>query len=143
MNKVILLGRLTKDPTLRSTQSGKNVSNFTLAINEKYKETENVIFQPIVAWGKIGELAHQYLAKGRQCMVVGKLQHRKYTNNEGSEASVVEVVASEIEFVGDKQGAPKKEVENPGNVKDSHSQFGGTDFNAKPIAPDMGYDLPF
>lgn len=108
MNKVVLIGRLARDPELRYTQNGTAVSNFTLAVNRPFaKEGEqSADFIGIVAWGKIGENSAKYLAKGRQAAVEGRMQTRSYDDKDGKKCYITEVVAERVEFIG---GAKKSE----------------------------------
>jgi single-strand DNA-binding protein len=101
VNKVILLGNLTRDPELRHTENKKPVSSFGLATNrnwesytgEKHEETE---FHRIVAWDKLAEVCNQYLKKGRKVYVEGRLQTRPYKDKDGVEKSVTEIVLEEL-----------------------------------------------
>lgn len=106
MNKAVLIGRLTKDPEMRYTQSGKGVASFTLAINRPFKDENGdkaTDFIPIVAWGKTAELCAKYLTKGRQTAITGRIQTRSYTANDGSKRYVTEVIAEEVEFIGNRE----------------------------------------
>lgn len=106
MNKIILIGRLTKDPDLRYTQNGKAVCSFTLAVDRPYtnQEEKEADFINIVAWNKSGENAAKYLAKGRQAAVEGRLQIRTYDGDDGKKRWVTEVVADRVEFIGGSGG---------------------------------------
>lgn len=110
MNKIILIGRLTKDPDLRYTQNGKAVCSFTLAVDRPYtnQEEKEADFINIVAWNKSGENAAKYLAKGRQAAVEGRLQIRTYDGDDGKKRWVTEVVADRVEFLGGGSGSTKK-----------------------------------
>lgn len=102
MNKVILIGNLTRDPELRSTTGGIPVCTFSIAVNRRFasQSGEKVTdFFNIVAWRQLGELCEKYLAKGRKVCVVGELQTRSYEAKDGSKRSVVEIVADDIEFL--------------------------------------------
>lgn len=102
MNKIILVGRLTRDPDLKNTQSGKVVANFTLAVDRRFKNAEGekeADFIPCVVWGKTAEIAGQYLAKGSQCGVSGRLQVRSYEAQDGGRRYVTEVVVDELELM--------------------------------------------
>ena len=110
INKVILIGRLTKDPETRVLASGSSVSTFTLAVDRTFKSRDGergTDFIPIVAWGKTAELCGQYLSKGRQTAVAGRMQTRSYDDNDGSKRYVTEVIANEIYFL-----EPKNNREN-------------------------------
>ena len=101
VNKVILLGNLTRDPELRHTENKKPVCSFGLATNrnwvsytgEKHEETE---FHRLVAWDKLAEMCHQFLRKGRKVYVEGRLQTRSYKDKDGAEKSVTEIVVLEM-----------------------------------------------
>ena len=99
MNKIILIGRLTRDPELRFTNSGTAVCSFTLAVDRRNKEKETD-FINIVVWNKAGENCAEYLKKGRQAAVEGRLQIRNYDGNDGTKKYVTEVVADNVEFIG-------------------------------------------
>lgn len=103
MNKIILLGRLTKDVELRYTQTSNiAVAGFTLAINRKFvKENEErqADFINIVAWNKLAETSSKYLKKGMQVGVTGRLQNRFWEDEQGQKHYVTEVIAEELEFV--------------------------------------------
>ena len=107
MNQIILIGRLVRDPELKYLPSEKAVCNFTLAVNRPYSKNgeQEADFINIQAWGKQGENAAQYLAKGSQCAVSGRLQIRSYESN-GERKYATEVVADRVEFLG---SAQKKE----------------------------------
>lgn len=101
MNKIILIGRLTKDPELSYTQGGKAVCKFTLAVDRPYNgESKEADFINIVVWNKAGESAAKYLAKGRQTAVEGRLQIRSYDGNDGKKRYITEVIADRVEFIG-------------------------------------------
>jgi len=106
MNKVILMGRLTKDPELRYT-SGNNtaVCSFTLAVDRQYKQEgqPEADFIPIVAWSKLAETCSKYLEKGRRISIVGHIQTRSWDDNEGKKHYVTEVIAEEMHFADDKR----------------------------------------
>lgn len=100
MNQVIIMGRLTKDPEQRVTQSEKQVSTFTLAVNRKY-EKDKADFFNIIAWNKLSEFTQKYLTKGRQIVVSGRLQTRDYEKN-GTKVYVTEIIAEDIYFADSK-----------------------------------------
>lgn len=109
MNLVMLCGRLGRDPELKQTPSGQPVANFSLAIDESYKDrsgskVDKVLWVQIVAWGKTGELCAQYLKKGRQAIVTGRLQIRQY-DKDGQKRYATEIVANHVEFVGGRPDA--------------------------------------
>lgn len=105
MNKIILIGRLTKDPELKYTPNGKAVTSFTLAVNRNfsgYDGKKEADFINIVVWNKPAENCAQYLAKGKQAAVEGRLQIRTYDGNDGHKRWVTEVVADHVEFLSSK-----------------------------------------
>ncbi|HWQ76739.1 MAG TPA: single-stranded DNA-binding protein [Syntrophomonas sp.] len=101
-NRVILIGRLTRDPELKYIPSGTAVASFTLAINRKFNR-EETDFIDIVAWRQQAEFCANYGSKGRLMMVEGRLQVRTYETQEGQKRKVTEVVADDLRFL-DKQG---------------------------------------
>lgn len=111
MNRIVLIGRLTKDPELRYTQNGTAVCNFTLAVNRAYVRDgeQEADFVPCQVWGKIAESSAKYLAKGRQAAVDGRLQIRSYEDKEGTRRWVTEVVAERVEFLGSGKSESREE----------------------------------
>jgi single-strand DNA-binding protein len=107
-NKVLMVGNLTRDPELRYTPAGLPVCNLGLAVNTKYKsgdETkEEVLFIDVTVWGKQAETCSQYLSKGRQVLVEGRLNERKW-EADGQKKSKMEIVASTVKFLGKKDEA--------------------------------------
>lgn len=112
MNKVILLGRLTKAPEIRFSQKNQNkIANFTLAVNRKYVaqgEERQADFINIVTYSKLAEFAEKYLKQGLQICVSGRLQIRTYDDNNGQKRYTTEVIAEEIDFAD----SPKKADES-------------------------------
>ena len=111
MNKVILVGRLTRDPEVRYTQSGTAVATFTLAVDRRFARRDandgrpTADFIPIVAWRKLAEICGNNLVKGRRIGVEGSMQVRSYDAQDGSKRYVTEVIADDIEFL-DSKNAP-------------------------------------
>src|SRR5580704_5544208 len=102
-NQAIIMGNLTRDPELRSTPSGQQVASFAVATNRSWMDAsgerkEAVEYHEIVAWGKLGELAAQYLAKGRKVMVVGRLQTQSW-EKDGVKRQRTEIVAADVNFL--------------------------------------------
>jgi single-strand DNA-binding protein len=102
MNKVILAGRLTKNPEIRYTQTGKAVASFTLAVNRRFSHNTNqeqtADFIPIVVWDKLAEVCSKYLFKGSQVLIEGRMQVRNYEAQDGSKRYVTEVIAQELVY---------------------------------------------
>lgn len=102
MNDVTLLGRLTKDPVVRYTQTGKPVAQFTMAVNRTVKNANGEYeadFIPCVAWGKIAELIGNSVHKGHRLLINGRIQVRKYDDKDGVKRYATEVVAWGMEFI--------------------------------------------
>lgn len=107
-NQVIIMGNLTKDPELRTIPSGQSVCSFSIAVNRSWtggdgQQQDAVDYFDVVAWAKLGELVNQYLAKGRKCLVVGRLQTRTWDAQDGSKRKATEIVANDVTFL-DAQG---------------------------------------
>lgn len=105
VNKVLLIGRLGGDPEVRYTSNGGAVANFTLATNESWtdksgQKQERTEWHRVVVWGKLGELCGQYLSKGRQAYVEGRLQTRDWTDKDGNKRYTTEIVAQNVQFLG-------------------------------------------
>lgn len=103
VNKVILVGRLTRDPEVRTTPSGQSVTSVSLATNSSWKDKsgqkqERTEFHNIVIWGRLAEIAGQYLTKGQEAYFEGRLQTRKYTGKDGIERRVTEIVAENMQL---------------------------------------------
>ena len=99
LNRIILIGRLTKDPELRYTNSGTAVCGFTLAVDSGFGDNKRTDFIDIVVWGKAGESCSQYLAKGKLAAVEGRLQIRNYEDKNGGKRRATEVVAENVRFL--------------------------------------------
>ena len=100
MNKVILMGRLARDPDVRTTQGGKTVTRMTLAVDRRRDADgkQDADFLSLIAWEKIAEIAANYLHKGSKILVEGRLQSRSYEAQDGSKRYVTEVIVSNLEF---------------------------------------------
>lgn len=106
MNKVILIGNLTKDPELSTTNSGINYCRFTLAVPKRFVNNgdRDAEFINIVVWRVQADNCHKYLRKGSKACIVGSLQTRSYDAQDGTKRYVTEVVAEEVEFLSTKSG---------------------------------------
>ena len=125
MNKIMLIGRLTKDPELRYTQSGTAVASFTLAVDRRFPNQNGereADFINCVAWNNSAEFLANYFHKGKQIALEGRLQVRSYEGNDGQRRWVTEVVAEQIEFVGSKNdstnvsGGNRQDYQNNNNA---------------------------
>lgn len=108
LNQVTLMGNLTRDPELRQTPTGQNVTSFSLALNRSYKDAsgewqEATDYIDIVCWGPLAERVAQYLSKGRRCLVQGRLQSRSW-EQDGNKRSKVEVLANDVTFLDSRGG---------------------------------------
>ena len=147
MNKVVLIGRLTRDPELRYTGSNTAVASFTIAVNRTFTNAageREADFIPVVVWRKQAENVKNYLSQGSQVAVDGRIQTRNYDAEDGSKRYVTEVVAENVEFLspkGSTSGAPTDNTSQP-----SPYDFGdkkepkGTDVESNPFA-DFGSSI--
>lgn len=106
MNKAILMGRLTKDPELRTTSNNVSVCSFTLAVDRRFKNAQGqreTDFIPVVAWRQQAEFAARYFTKGSRMAVIGSIQPRSWDDNEGKRHYMTEVIADEIYFADSKR----------------------------------------
>ena len=115
VNKVMLIGNLTWDPELRHTKEGTPVASFALATNRNWKEEdgekrEETDFHRIVAWGKLAELCEKYLKKGRKVYVEGRLHSHSWTDNEGLQKAVTEIIIDDMVML-DSKPQEKEEVQ--------------------------------
>ena len=138
MNKVILMGRLTRDPEVRYTQTSNTlVASFTLAVNRRFVrqgEERQADFINIVAWSKTGEFCSKYFKKGQQVAIVGRIQTRNWEDDQGQKHYITEVVAEEAYFADSKKDGDTSNFENTfGNTVSASSEF----------ATSSDDDLPF
>lgn len=113
MNKCILIGRLTKDPDLRYTQSGTAVATFTLAVDRPFSKEKETDFIPCVAWQKQAENCANYIGKGLLVAVEGRIQVRSYDDKNGQRRWMTEVIAEQVKFL-DKRGQQQGTAEQIG-----------------------------
>ena len=132
MNKITIIGNLTKDPETHTTQSGVSVCSFTVAVNRKKVSDPQTDFFRVNAWRQLGDVCAKYLSKGRKVAVVGELQARMYETNNGKQMSL-DINADEVEFLSAKD-TETATVSN-GRVKSDDSMQGFTDISSD--------DLPF
>jgi single-strand DNA-binding protein len=161
VNKVILIGNLGADPEVRYTPSGAPVANFRIATSDNWTDKqgqrqERTEWHRIVAWGKLAELCGEYLSKGRQVYVEGRLQTRQWDDRDGNKKYTTEIVANQITFLGGRgEGAPRgagagasgggnrshanTDAEVPGGSGGGSSEP-GYDYGPPPLGDD---DVPF
>ena len=121
LNKIILMGRLTRDPELRRTQSGTAVASFTLAVDRDYKPQDGereTDFIDIVAWRSTGEFVSKYFTKGRMAVVEGRLQVRDWTDKDGNKRRSTEVVADNVYFGDSKRPESDTPAEPSGELQE-------------------------
>ena len=141
LNRIILMGRLTRDPELRHTQTGTAVASFTLAVDRDFKDRNSgeraTDFIDVVAWRQTGEFVSRYFTKGRMAVVEGRLQMRDWTDKDGNKRRSAEVVADNVYF-----GDSKRDAESAGGYSSGYTggyqaaPSGG--YNAAP----SGYSAP-
>lgn len=142
VNKVILVGRLGQNPEVRYTPSGAAVANFSVATNESWtdksgQKQERTEWHRVVVWGKLAELCNQYLAKGRQVYVEGRLQTRQWQDKDGQTKYTTEVQAQTVQFLGGQQG------ERPSRDTGADAGAGANPGNPMPEPSFTEDDIPF
>lgn len=104
INQVIIMGRLTRDPEMRTTTTGKTIASFSLAVDRQGQDDQADFFD-VTAWEKLGELVNQYLSKGRRCLVQGRLRQDSWDDKEtGKKRTRIEVVATDVTFLDGPSG---------------------------------------
>lgn len=135
MNKVFLIGNLTKDPEMRSTQSGVAVCNFTIAVNRRFRNAQTgqqeTDFLNVIAWRQLAELCSKYLAKGRKVAVTGSIQTRQYDAKDGTKRTAWDIVADEAEFLTS-QNQQSSTQSAPGAYTTAASKDSGTAYAPQP-----------
>lgn len=149
LNKISLIGNLGRDPEVRYTPDGLAVTNFSIAVTEKYKGEERTTWFRVVAFGKLGEIAGEYLSKGKQVYVEGRLQTSEWKDKEGNNRFTLEVVASQMLMLGLKGDSPASDsaYERPASssakARPSVSEnTGGSDIS-RDTGPPQEDDIPF
>ncbi len=139
VNIAIVSGNLGRDPEVRFTQSGRAVANFSIATNESWvgqdgNRQERTEWHNIVVWGKQAESCGQYLAKGRQVLVHGRIQTRKWTDQNGQDRYTTEIVAQRVQFLGGGGGTRASQDAQDQGFGDAPSSF---------PSPPIDDDIPF
>jgi single-strand DNA-binding protein len=149
VNKVILVGNLGKDPEVRYSPSGGAVANITLATSESWKDKtsgekqEKTEWHRIVFFGRLAEIAGEYLKKGAQIYIEGRLQTRKWQDKEGKDRYTTEIVANEMQMLGSREGRgvpADTETESAGAAPARSASSGAA---PKKTADDFDDDIPF
>lgn len=151
MNKAFLIGNLTKDPEMRSTQSGVAVCNFSIAVNRRFRNPQTgqqeTDFLNVIAWRQLAELCGKYLAKGRKVAVTGSIQTRQYEAKDGSKRTAWDIVADEVEFLSQNQQSNAQSA--PGAYTTAASKDSGAAYAPQPHNDFGGFtqvddeELPF
>lgn len=139
INQVILMGRLTRDPELRTTPNGKSVCSFSLAVDRAFSQDDSADFFDVTAWEKLGELVNQYLSKGRRCLVQGRLIQRSW-EQDGQKRSKVEVVATDVTFLDGPTGSAQGGDSSSSAPRKKNDDVVIEDIDDKPI--DLS-EIPF
>ncbi|MCI2948368.1 single-stranded DNA-binding protein [Staphylococcus caledonicus] len=142
LNRVVLAGRLTKDPEFRTTQNGVSVTNFTLAVNRNFKNKngeQQADFINVVVFRQQAENVNNYLSKGNLAGVDGRIQSRSYENNEGQRVYVTEVLADSVQFLEPKNN----QSNNQPQQQSGQAQSGNNPFNNDNNVNIDNDDLPF
>ena len=116
LNKVMIIGNLGKDPEIRATTTGQSVATFSIATSEKFKnkngeQEERTEWHKVVLWGKLADIAGQYLTKGKTVYIEGRIQTRKWEGKDGQDRYTTEIVGETMKMLGGKEG-PSKGTEN-------------------------------
>lgn len=137
LNHITIHGRLVRDPDLRTTQSGVSVCNFTVAVERSYTtgEDRQSDFFDVIAWRGLADLISKYFTKGKEIVVYGEMQSRKWTDKDGNNRTSWEVIASGVDFCGNKNITNNAEQNTSTDTKPSE--------NYVPDVPDSDDDLPF
>ena len=139
MNKVVLIGRLTRDPELRYTGNNTAVASFTLAVNRPFSNQQGereADFINVVVWRKQAENVKNYLTQGSQAAVEGRLQTRSYDDNNGQKRYITEVIADNVEFLGSKGSS-----NNSNNMNSSAPSAGPTPYDFGDAPTPKGTDV--
>ncbi len=136
INKVILMGRLTRDPEMRHTNSGTPVTTFSIAIDNGYGDNKRTDFVNCLAWNKTAEFVTKYFTKGKMIIVIGRITTRSWETQDGKRAYATEVVANEVTF-GESKTSPQ--LNTPQTAAQPPMQDDDDDFT--PLDEDD--DLPF
>jgi|SRR5690554_641487 len=143
VNRVVLVGRLTKDPILRKTQSGKSVSSFTVAINRRFSQSDQADFVNCVAWEKTADFLTQYAKKGSLISLEGRIQSRSYDDKDGKRVYVQEVVAENVQLLESKSVNESKSSYQSYQVDVDYNDYSDQNQDDGPVLDISSDDLPF
>ena len=130
LNKALIMGNATADPSCSTTQNGHNVVSLSIATNETFvdasgQKQERAEFNRVVFWDKLADIVRQYIRKGSPLYVEGKIRTRKYTDNNGIEKYITEIVATELVMLGGGNGTGNNSADNPAQ---NSGQYGGNNY---------------
>lgn len=152
LNKVLLLGNLGKDPEVRYTSSGRAVATFTLATSQQWRDQdgndqERTEWHRVVAWGRLGEVCGEYLSKGKQVFIEGRIQSREWEDQEGNKRTTVEIIANDMIMLGG--GSPSQSrnagesQKRQGSTQSRGPEQGGKREGGRSQPPPPEDDIPF
>ncbi len=147
VNKAILVGNVGRDPEVRSTSTGTMVANFSVATSDSWfdkqsgKREDRTEWHNVVAWGRLAEIIDQYVKKGQQVYIEGRIQTRKWQDRDGNDRYTTEIVANDMQMLGGRGGAPSADADDfdqtaPPRPASGSSKAGGT-------TEDFDDDIPF
>jgi single-strand DNA-binding protein len=146
LNKVILIGRLTRDPEMRYTPSGTAVASFSLANGKTFTQSgekkEQVSYFDCIAWAKLGEVISEYCKKGKMIAVEGRIQQSRWDDQDGKKRSKVEIVVENFQFLDSKSDTEGSRTA-PKPARDVQSTFDGQDVGNFDENPFSSEDIPF
>ncbi len=149
MNKAILIGRLGNDPTINTATNGDCIATISLATSEKWQDKptgvmkERTEWHRVVFFGRYAEIVNYYLKKGSQVAVEGKLQTRKWTDNQGIERYTTEIIASRLQMLGSKQDNAQATAETKPTQNQYAKAKGKAETQTPPPADNFDDDIPF
>ena len=143
VNRVVLVGRLTKDPMIRKTQTGKSVLSYTVAVNRRYAQNEQADFINCVAWEKTAEIIGQYARKGSLISVEGRIQSRSYDDKDGKRVYVTEVFSESIQLLDSKSDNEARASSSSSSFQYEADEPSYEDGDDSPILDISSDDLPF
>ncbi|MEZ4652361.1 MAG: single-stranded DNA-binding protein [Candidatus Eisenbacteria bacterium] len=148
LNKVMLIGNLGSDPEMRHTPSGQAVATFRLATNEQFggrdggERQERTEWHRVVAWGRLAEICNEYLRKGRQVYIEGRIQTRNWQDQQGNQKYMTEIVAQSMMMLGGRDGGGEPSYASSAPRRASSGGPSGPPMGGEPAdAPDSGNDF--
>ncbi len=144
VNRVVLVGRLTKEPMLRKTQTGKSVVSFTVAVNRRFGQTDQADFINCVAWEKRADFLSQFAKKGSLISLEGSIQSRSYDDKDGKRVYVQEVLTDNVQLLESKAvNEAKSAYDEPYQVSPDYNEYSDDSQDEGPVLDISSDDLPF